>query len=256
MTHFFKVSFFILLFLACSFWPTSLLANDLFSDGLRLSTSIGASQSLPNSLTIHREDQPDYHIQAFYTNKPFDDSQYWSGRLEYWKNKSSFEIELIHHKIYLQNYPQGLVDFSISDGYNLLYLNKAWALPKNQLAFRTGLGVVIAHPDITFTDRARYIVKGINGLRLAGVSGQVAFEQRYNLSQYHYLKYELKFTASYAKTAISGNLNEYVIAPDFAFHATFGIGSHPIQKASIKTVALYTVPGFLTFVSGKVFDLK
>ena len=156
----------------------------------------------------------------------------------------------------MQNYPQGLVDFSISDGYNLIYINKAWALPYNNVVFRSGLGLVVAHPDITFTDRNRYIVKGWQGLRVAGPSMQIGLEQRFPINDRYYLKSELKFTASYAKTAISNDLKEYVIAPDLAFHILLGIGSNPVKKESIKERTLFLVPGFFPLTTGLLLGLK
>lgn len=231
-------------------------ASPLYSDGLRLSTGVGGSKSMGNVLSIHRHDGKDYVIEAQYDSKPYDDSSYWAGRLEWWENRSAWELEIIHHKLYLMNPPPDILDFSISDGYNLVYINRAWALPDYQLAARVGVGVVVAHPDITFSDRGRYILKGLPGLRLAGPSVQVALEQRYPLYEHWYLKSELKLTASYAKTAISDRQDEYVVAPDIAIHWVVGIGSQPPKTWDIPGIAMAALPAMFPYTTGQLLGWK
>jgi len=231
-------------------------ATSLYTDGLRLVTGVGGSKSMGNTLSIHREDGKDYVINAMYDSRPYDDSSYWSGRLEWWDRGAAWELEVIHHKLYLVNLPSGILDFSISDGYNLLTVNRAWHLAGTDACFRVGVGAVVAHPDITFSDRERYILKGLPGLRFAGPTVQVGLENRFGMTKNHYINTELKLTASYAKTAISGNPSEYVVAPDVAVHLTIGVGSHPPTGASWVDWGLFSIPAFFPYTTGKVLGWR
>ncbi|NDD67403.1 hypothetical protein EBZ35_07130, partial [bacterium] len=103
---------------------SSVVFSGPLTDGLRLMGALGQSISLPNQLSIHRNDGKQYVIDAVYRNRSFENYPYWTARLEWWQAGDSWEFEAIHHKIYLANPPAGIVDFSISDGYNMFFLNR------------------------------------------------------------------------------------------------------------------------------------
>ena len=210
------------------------------NDGLYLSTYMGASKSANNTLFFKFQDQDDLTYNARYDNKSFSDSHWWMAKLERWKNKKSVSIELIHHKIYLKNTNDIINNFSISDGYNLLYFNRGKQI--NNHILRYGAGIVIAHPDITITGRDRFKTKGIKGLFLSGLSIKTDHEYILYKHKTAVITLQTKLTASYAKIPISTNKNEYVIAPDYAIHISIGYVRLLPKKAKLKEKILFLTP--------------
>jgi len=203
-------------------------------DGVRVMGALGQSVSIPNHLAIHRNDGKLFIIEANYRNRSFEDYPYWVARVECWDQGSAWEFEAIHHKIYLANPSQGIVDFSISDGYNLFLINRATYHESMDVVARVGAGVTFSHPDVTFTDRPRYYIHGWSGHRISGLAVQMGLEKRFSLTEAHYLSTELKLTAAFARTAISDDYrHDYAVAPDVAVHFVVGIGSKPIKDFSL-----------------------
>jgi hypothetical protein len=69
-------------------------------------------------------------------------------RIGKWSGDSAWEFEDMHHKIYLTNTTPEVEHFSISHGYNLFTINRAWRT-QHQYIWRVGLGLVVAHPEST-----------------------------------------------------------------------------------------------------------
>jgi len=237
--------------MAVRFWQVAMMigitSSVVFSgpltDGLRLMGALGQSISLPNQLSIHRNDGKQYVIDAVYRNRSFENYPYWTARLEWWQAGDSWEFEAIHHKIYLANPPAGIVDFSISDGYNMFFLNRGHYVKDWDVVGRLGAGVTFSHPDVTFSDRPRYYIHGWSGHRISGWGVQMAIEKRFDVSASHYLSTELKVTAAYARSGISDDYqHDYAVAPDVAVHLVVGFGSHPVTDTSLGSIMGYLAP--------------
>ncbi len=212
-------------------------------DGVRVMGALGQSVSIPNHLAIHRNDGKLFIIDAQYRNRSFEDYPYWVARVEWWNQGSAWEFEGIHHKIYLANPPKGILDFSISDGYNMFLINRSIYNESIDLITRIGAGLTFSHPDVTFSDRPRYYVHGWAGHRISGLAVQMGIEKRFSVTNTHYLSAEAKITAAYSRTAISDDYHhDYAVAPDVAFHFIIGIGSNPIQEASVSSILGMVAP--------------
>ena len=208
----------------------SVVAFGDLNNGLHLTTMMGCSFSGKSPLQIQLSNGQSETIQARYNNRCFDDSHWWSVRLDQWNQENGFGIELIHHKIYLANTTDLIESFSISDGYNLLLFNLG--KQKGKKNYRVGFGVVLAHMDITIAGRDRYIKKGLNGHYLTGPAFQINMEQLLWESNHHFISLDTKFTAAYASVPVSSNQNEYAVAPDYALHFSIGFGSKPSKIRS------------------------
>ena len=213
----------LLTFFLCALSSISLASSQRF--GWHLSTFMGVSRSLDNRVSFHLNDQADQVFGANYINRSFEDSHWWSFRLEKWSGNRLKGLELIHHKIYLDNTNDIIEIFSISDGYNLLYYNIG--AQKGNTIYRIGFGVVLAHSDVKIAGRDRYKRKGFSGHKLAGPSIQLNMERWLWESQTHFISFDAKASFSYAVAPISENPEEYVVAPDIACHFSFGFGSKP-----------------------------
>jgi hypothetical protein len=114
--------------------------------------------NVPMPLLITQDEQPDLDFTARYASKPFNPPVTWQLRVGRWSQGRSWELELIHHKMYLENGPDEVEAFSISHGYNLLTLQRGWR--HEHFQWRVGGGMVIAHVENT-----------VRGLKLEEVGG-------------------------------------------------------------------------------------
>lgn len=238
----------IILALVCLLGTVTLEAAST-DDGWYLSTFMGGSMSAPNYLRINLDGMPDQKINATYKNRNFEDSHWWAFRAEKWTGDKGRGIELVHHKIYLANTNDIVQDFSISDGYNLIYYN--WGKKKGKNRFRFGAGIVSGHTDITLQGRERFHTKGLSGHFLTGPSIQFNYERYLYETSKHFLSMDTKLTLSYARVGVSSDKDEYAEAPDIALHLSFGVGSKPeaLRQKGFKK-AEYFVPLIYPYVVG------
>jgi hypothetical protein len=103
--------------------------------------------NVPLPLSIAQEGHPDLEFTARYASRPFESPLTWQLRLGRWSNARSWELELLHHKIHLENGPPEVQSFSVSHGYNLLTVQRGWK--RALFEWRLGGGMVIAHVENT-----------------------------------------------------------------------------------------------------------
>jgi hypothetical protein len=80
-----------------------------------------------------------------YETRGLEGPLHYTARLTHWDQDRGWSLELLHHKLFLRNRPPGVEALSISHGFNIVALSRAYALDPWQ--FRLGLGPVIAHPE-------------------------------------------------------------------------------------------------------------
>ena len=210
------------------------------SDGLHINAAIGYPFSFDNQLELKYNDKV-HKFNAEYEPKAFSDFPYWTLRTEYWRKDQALGIELVHHKLYWKNKSADVENFSVSDGYNLLYLNYAKKIQDHR--FRIGVGAVFGNPDFKLKGRDRYLKRHLKGMHWGGYTAQVAYERCLYESDRFYINFETKLTYSFAKLPISDKLNEYAKVPDTAIHFNIGFGTKPLKsKSSLKDKALYISP--------------
>lgn len=181
----------------------------------------GLALALPTSLVVMQDGKPDISVKAHYAVKSFEVPIYYSYRLGVWMKHHAWEIELNHLKIYLQNRPPEIDRFSISHGYNQIWINRIYY--KSSFLFRIGIGPVITHNESTIRG-LRWDEKGgffNDGYYLSGITSQVALQKRYFLSKGVYFSAEGKVSAAYAKVkVVNGNAH----VPVIALHFLVGVG--------------------------------
>ena len=184
--------------------------------------NLGGAYSFESQLDINVEGHEDILLHtASYENRPFEGAPYYGWRLGLWgEDGKAWELELIHHKLYLSNPPEGVESLEITHGYNLLTVNRAW--PKDQFILRAGAGVVLAHPEVVaFGELLEE--KHFMGTEFiyAGPTIQLSAGQRFKLTRTMIANVEGKLTASYADIEME---NANIVAPNFAAHLVFGVG--------------------------------
>lgn len=200
-------------------------------DGLYLHSNWGYNYAFDSVLSIHSSDGDIVH-KASWDGKSFTDSPYYTIRLDQWQNETSVGLEWVHYKMYLDNPPAGIDKLSISDGYNILFLNYGKKLRDNVVS-KVGAGIIVAHPDVSLSGRERFWNKGgISGAYFAGFAMQLSIERWLYQTRYHLFTTEAKLSAGYARIPISKNKSEFGDVPHIALHVTLGIGSKPLSKQS------------------------
>ena len=186
----------------------------------------GVPLNIPAPLVVRQDGQPTLRFTARYRAEPFVSPGFYVIRGGRWQNGKSWELEFAHHKIFLENMPPEIEEFSISHGYNILTINRAM----NKVMFRNfkytlrlGAGVVIAHPETTIRGLSLDQEKGLFG---AGyyISGPVLnitmAKQLYFLDPL-FINLELKFNPSVSWVPVEQG---QAIVWNFPITFAFGMG--------------------------------
>lgn len=225
--------------------------------GWYLTSFLGGSYSLPSGINFNMVGEDNFTHNADWEGHSTWDSPYYVTRADYryGKNKG-WGVEWVHHKAYVGNVDSRLQDFSISDGFNLLYYNRLRDFNSGILKDykgRFGVGLVFGNPDVTIAGREQFFNEGgVNGTYLSGITAQVALERWLWESDRFFISAETKFTASYARVPISPSGNEYADTQNYAFHFVIGLGSKPLQAEdrNLKGYATYfAFPGISQFLA-------
>lgn len=207
--------------------PVLLGACSIFSQAVYAKWSVevagGVPYNFPMPLLIQQDGKPDISFTAHYETRPFSSPYYYNIRVGKWEGSKAWEVETIHHKIYLTNTSEEVSHFSISHGYNMFTLNRAW-LGTKDIIWRIGGGVIIAHPESTvrgqtFDESGGTLNNG--GYYLAGPTAMVSLGKRFYLTKAFFIELEGKATASYAYVKVEDG---HADAPLVALHADFGLG--------------------------------
>ena len=86
----------------------------------------GEVYNVPMPLSIFQDGYPELKLTARYNTEPFTLPVYWNIRLGRWQNGKLWEVEIIHHKLYLDNTTSEIRKFNISHGFNLIMLNRGF----------------------------------------------------------------------------------------------------------------------------------
>jgi hypothetical protein len=182
---------------------------------------LGTALNVPTPLTIIQNNHPEITLTARYKEHTFEGFPYYDLRIGHWSGKRAWELELIHHKIYLDNPPSDVQNFSISDGFNLLVINRAWETKR--FIWRLGAGVVITHPESMVRGKVFAENKGMfsEGFYISGPTIQGALEKRVFLWKGLFAVLEGKVTASFVRVPI---VDGHADVPNVAVHVLVGLG--------------------------------
>ncbi|MFY9151206.1 MAG: hypothetical protein WAO52_04260 [Prolixibacteraceae bacterium] len=187
----------------------------------------GGVYNLPVPLSIHQENFPALKLTARYSTDPFTLPVYWDMRFSRWQNNKSFEFEIIHHKLYLDNITPEVQKFNISHGYNMLFLNRGF--DKNKYHYRAGAGMVLAHPESKIRGK-EFGDTGDDfdlGYYLTGPVANLGIGRHFRINNRFYLNTEAKTTLGYSKIRIAeGHADVY----HMALHLVFGFGFDFIKQ--------------------------
>ena len=175
----------------------------------------------PLPLTIHQTGHPSLHITAQYQTKSLQLPPYYSYRITTLKANKGWSLEMNHLKIYLKNTSPEIEQFSVSHGYNQVFLNRHCV--KDRLTWLMGAGAVIGHPESTIRGRQFQEKRGLfnAGYYLAGIAIQGAMQYYLIQTTPLTLPLEAKVSVGYGQVPIAGG---HAHVPIIAFHLLCGLG--------------------------------
>lgn len=212
-----------------SWWKHRLLSLLCAANVLCLASAVAAQSgwqvefgltlpyNLPAPLRITQNAQPDLDFSARYSTAPFEPPVTWQLRVGRWSQEHAWELELIHHKVYLENGPPEVERFSISHGFNLLTLQHAWRRERWQ--WRLGAGLVLAHAESTVRGKKLEESGGMfgTGYSIAGPTASIAAARPVALTRGVFLKLEGKLALSYASVPVAdGGAHAYNVIVQLA----------------------------------------
>lgn len=181
----------------------------------------GEVYNLPMPLTINQQGYSDIKLTASYHTEALTLPVYWDVRLSRWQKDQSWEFEVTHHKLYLNNTSAEVQKFNISHGFNMLLVNHGF--DKKTFHYRAGAGIVLAHPESNI--RGKKYGDSVDDFDLryyiTGPIVNFAIGKHYRLNNRFYINAEAKTTFAYAQIKVAeGNAEVYNIA----FHLILGVG--------------------------------
>jgi len=164
----------------------------------------GGALVLPMPLSISQERYADLEFTARYRTESFRLPLHYSIRAGYdLTEKSCLELEFNHLKLFLDNPPPEIQRFSITHGFNQLWLNYSHHF--NGFILRAGLGPVIAHPESKIRNNLFDEFGGIgeSGYYLGGLTGQLGIQKRFFIGKLFFFSVEGKLNAAWASVPIA-----------------------------------------------------
>ncbi len=181
----------------------------------------GAVHNFKTPLRIHQSDLETIKLDAKYRTEPFNPPVYYDIRVSTMQREKGWELKFTHHKLILDNLPPEVQRFSITDGFNLLTINRLW-LYKGMI-WSLGGGVVITHPESTIRNKPFNENKGIlnKGYYISGPTVEAALAKRIYFAEKWFLLGEGRATASYVQVpVVDGDAK----VSNVALHILFGVG--------------------------------
>ena len=174
----------------------------------------GAAANVNTPLTVRQDGQPELEVPAHWATRPFTSPFYWNLRVGRSGPRGGWELELLHHKIYLDNPTVEVSRFEITHGFNMVTLQRTWI--RSGWVLRAGAGALVAHTEST--------VRGLRdsgSYQIAGPAFQVGVGRRFPFTRHFFGALEGKVTYAHAKVSIeSGKAS----TSNVAFHGLFGLG--------------------------------
>ncbi len=181
----------------------------------------GSAASVSTTLTVRERGTPELEIPARWSTRPFRQPIYWAARLGRSAERGGWELELVHHKIYLENTTAEVSQFEITHGFNVATVQRTWI--RRGFIFRAGVGAVIAHAQ----SRIRGVSSGrdgdeVNRYELAGPAFQIGIGRRFFAGRHFFGTVEGKVTYGHANVSVARGRAS---TGNFAVHGLFGVGA-------------------------------
>jgi hypothetical protein len=187
------------------------------ADNWSLELAGGTAHNFKNRLKIEQDGGFSESVNASYDTRAFRSPPYYMLRGARWQGDAAWEISQIHHKLYLTNPPPGVTGVSVSHGFNIISVNRAFR--RGDWIYRFGAGPVITHAEGTILQ-----TKYDGPYRLSGAAILGGLGRRYYFSSSTYAGAEGAITAAYAKPRMNGPPQAQLTIRNTALHFLAGVG--------------------------------
>ena len=177
----------------------------------------GNAYNFRSGLHIAQDGGYSESVRAHYDTRGWRSPLYYMLRAGRWSEDRAWEVCVLHHKLYLSNPPAGVADVSVSHGFNIVSLNRAFR--HRDWIWRLGAGPVVTHAEATILG-TRYD----GPYKLAGIALVTGLERRFYLGEATYLALEGGMTAAYAKPQLEGTPGATLTVRNVALHGLLGVG--------------------------------
>jgi len=183
----------------------------------------GSAANFRTRLEFDLDGASSIRMHPRYDTRPWDGSPYYAARLSRGAARGAWELEYIHHKLYLRDRDRTaeVPAFEATHGYNLVTLGRSVRL--GGLVWRAGIGGCLVHVEGTVRGAPIRVRGGVFGgsYSLAGPVGQIGAGKPIRLGDHLFLSTEAKLTGTYARVKIDGGR---VTVPNVALHGLLGLG--------------------------------
>jgi len=178
----------------------------------------GTAYNVPTPLTIRQAGFPDTTFTAHYDTKPLGPfAPYYSWRVSVWNSRhtSGWELQQVHHRVFLSNTNDVVQFFAIHFGYNYVLAGHAWMWRGFEL--HADGGVIVPNPQNTVRNQPL----PPTGYRLSGVGAALSVGRHLVLTRNIYLLAEGALLAGHTSVpVVAGSAS----VPNLGLHVHVGAG--------------------------------
>lgn len=178
---------------------------------------VGDAYNAPSHTRIEQQQWGKLSFNGDYKTQGLEGPLHYAWRIARWDDDRAWELQLLHHKLFLQNRPAGVDSLSVSHGFNIVTINRVFE--HQHWRVRAGLGPVITHTE------ARILGSSYDGpYELAGAAALIGVSRQLQLGKNFYLVGEVAATFGYIRARPDGTPALEVTIRNPAFHAQAGVG--------------------------------
>lgn len=175
---------------------------------------LGTAFSAPSNLSVTGAGLTLSH-DAHWSTGALKTPVYWSVRIGARRADYALELQLTHHKTYLENPPPEIGNFEITHGFNLLTLQAARR--SGPIDLRLGAGVTIPHVSMQVSGESY----ANEGFEVGGPAFIAGVGKSVSITDGLFLQFEAQGTAARANLSVQ---EAHVDTWNFAIHLMAGVG--------------------------------
>jgi hypothetical protein len=178
---------------------------------------VGDAYSFDSRTRVRHEALGRSSVNGDYETRGLEGPLHYAWRIGRWQDDKGWELQLLHHKLYLQHPPSPIEALSVSHGFNIATINRAFGF--DGWRARVGVGPVITHAE------ARIAGTSYNGpYELAGAAALVGAGRSIALTSNLYVLGEISATFGYIEANPGGTPDLEFSIRNPALHAQIGLG--------------------------------
>ncbi len=184
-------------------------------NGWSIQAFSGLPLNLRSTLVVTQQGYSDIEHLASWRTRPFEQPFYWALRLRRQRSETAWELQLLHHKLYLHNNPPEIEHLEVTHGFNIATIN--WVRRRAGWDLRMGAGLVLPRAESTIHGNQH----SSTGYEFAGPALLVAAGRQHGISRRFYGVGEIQLIAAWAEIEVADGNAE---VRSIAFHVLLGVG--------------------------------